>query len=201
MIFFKQLRKIFNKPLLKFKGKNNCLVKGENVSFLRTTIKVWGNNNKIIFEDGISIKNARILVGFSDSPVQNCLIKIGKNSGLNSLFLQIGENNSSIIIGKNCMCSYNVEINCTDTHSIFDENNNLINIGRSITVGDNVWLCKDVRLMKNTNIPDGCIVAQGSIVTKKFEKENCVIAGNPAKIVKEGIHWATTRPNDFLKLN
>ena len=85
-------------------------------------------------------------------------------------------------------------------HSIFDENGNLINVGQSITIGNHVWICKDVKIMKNTNIPDGCIVAQGSIVTKKFEKENCILAGNPARVVKENIHWDSIRPNDYLKL-
>ena len=81
----------------------------------------------------------------------------------------------------------------------FNEDNKLLNIGQSITIGDKVWICKDVKFMKNANIPNGCVVAQGSIVTKRFEKENCVIAGNPAKITKENIQWDRIRPNNFLK--
>lgn len=71
--------------------------------------------------------------------------------------------------------------------------------GENIIVGNNVLVCKNVTFMKNTKVPNGCIVAQGSIVTKKFDKENSVIAGNPAKIVKENIYWDRTRPNKHLK--
>ena len=117
------------------------------------------------------------------------------------MYLQIGEDNNVVDIGDDCRCSYNIELNCTDHHSIFDDEGNLLNIGKNITVGNHVWICKDVRIMKNTNIPDGCIVAQGSIVTKKFEKGNCVIAGNPAKVAKENIYWDRIRPNNFLKRN
>lgn len=198
MNIFKWIRKNFIKPKISFKGKNNKLIKGKNVSFLRTTIKIWGNNNKIILDDDVHIKNAKIILGFPCSPVENCVIKIGKKTGFNSLFLQIGEDNSTVIVGENCMCSYGIELNCTDTHSIFDNEGNLLNIGKNIIVGDNVWICKDVRIMKNTKIPNGCIVAQGSIVTKKFETENCIIAGNPARIVKENISWSHIRPNKCL---
>ena len=82
---------------------------------------------------------------------------------------------------------------------IFDEQGNLINKGESIIVGNNVWVCKNVIFMKNTKVPNGCIVAQGSIVTRKFDKENCVAAGNPAKLVKENISWNKIRPNVLSK--
>ena len=46
-----------------------------------------------------------------------------------------------------------------------------------------------VKIGKNTKISDDSIIGWGSIVTKKFEEPNVVLAGNPAKIVKRGINW------------
>ncbi len=37
-------------------------------------------------------------------------------------------------------------------------------------------------------IADNCIVGAGSLVTKKFEEPNVVIAGHPAKVIKTGIN-------------
>ena len=52
--------------------------------------------------------------------------------------------------------------------------------------------------MKNTTIPNGCVVATRSIVTRNFEKENCIIAGSPAKVVKENISWDRQRPQNYI---
>lgn len=189
------INKIIYKQKIKFHGKNNEFICPDSGNLKNIKINVWGDNNKIIIGDNAYINNAKILIGFSDCEANNCVVKIGNNTGANSLNVQIGEDDSAVIIGENCAISYDVELNCTDTHSILDNEGKLLNIGKNIVVGDNVWLCKEVRIMKNTNIPNGCIVAQGSIVTKKFEKENCVIADNPSKIVKENIKWDAIRPN------
>jgi serine acetyltransferase len=38
-------------------------------------------------------------------------------------------------------------------------------------------------------VPCGCVIGIGAIVTRKFDKENCAIAGVPAKIIKENVFW------------
>lgn len=198
-LFKKFINKIIYGQKVNRHGINNKFICPASVCMKKVRVDFWGNNNIIILEDNVYLNNTKIIIGFPNCRVENCVVKIGKNTSFNSLYVQIGEDNSSVIIGEDCRCSYNVELTCTDHHSIFNENGELINIGKNITIGNHVWICKDVRIMKNTNIPNDCIVAQGSIVTKKFEKENCVIAGNPAKVVKENIHWDGIRPNNFMK--
>lgn len=39
----------------------------------------------------------------------------------------------------------------------------------------------------------------GSIISKKFVKPNTVLAGIPAKVVKENISWLEDRPNEYIK--
>ena len=46
-----------------------------------------------------------------------------------------------------------------------------------------------VIFLKGTSIGDNCVVGASSIVTKKIEKSNVAVAGNPAIIVKENIDW------------
>jgi len=196
------LKTIFSKIFKissKIKGKNNVIQYENKTYFRKVKIKIFGNNNTVKIKNGAYLHNVKMQIGFKDAPINNCSIIIGKNSSINGCSMFLGESKSKILIGNDCMFSFNIEINCTDTHSIFDENGKLINQGESIVIGDKVWICKNVTFMKNTNIPNGCIVAQGSIVTRKFDKENCVIAGNPAKVVKENIHWSRIRPNNFLE--
>ena len=194
----KFINKIFYVPRIVKKGKNNIVDIHKTSNIRRLTIEIYGNNNKVIFDENTYLHNTKIIIGFKNCPVENCVVKIGKKTGFNNVLMQLGESNSRVDVGSNCMFSYGVEINCTDHHSIFDENNKLINIGKSVTIGSHVWVCKKVTIMKNTNVPDGCILAEGSIITKHFDKENCVIAGNPAKVVKENIHWDKIRPQNFI---
>jgi len=53
-----------------------------------------------------------------------------------------------------------------------------------VVIGDNVWIGANVMIMKGVHIGAGSIIAGGSIVTKDVPPD-CIVAGNPAKIVKE----------------
>lgn len=60
---------------------------------------------------------------------------------------------------------------------------------RDIIVGKNCYIGSAVRFSTGVTIADNCIVGIGSIVTKKFTNEYVLIAGNPAKIVRENFDW------------
>lgn len=61
-----------------------------------------------------------------------------------------------------------------------------------ITIGDHVWICAGAIILPNVTIPDHVIVAAGSIVVKEITESWCVIAGNPARIVKRIEHGNET---------
>jgi acetyltransferase-like isoleucine patch superfamily enzyme len=58
-----------------------------------------------------------------------------------------------------------------------------------IVIGDHVWIGTNVTVLKGSRIPNGCVVASGSVVASAFDRENALIAGNPARIVKENVTW------------
>ena len=71
----------------------------------------------------------------------------------------------------------------------------LLNQVKELVIGDHVWVCANVLILKNTIIPDGCIVARNSVVTgKHFNESNCLIAGNPAVVKKNNIFWKEQDP-------
>lgn len=103
---------------------------------------------------------------------------------------------SSVSIGHDCLFSDNIELWASDTHAIYDNNGDVLNLGKSIKIGNHVWIGRYVKILKNTEIQDNSVVGMGSIVTKKFTETNCVITGNPAKIVKRNINWDVRRPDE-----
>jgi len=55
-----------------------------------------------------------------------------------------------------------------------------------VIIGMNCWIGSNVRICKGVTIGDNSIVAACSVVTKDVPP-NCIVAGNPAKIVKYNI--------------
>lgn len=103
------------------------------------------------------------------------------------------EQNSKIKIGKNCMFSTDICLMSSDVHTIRDkESKNVINFADQIIIGDNVWLGKYAKVVKNSSIPANSVVGINSLVNKSFEIPNVILAGIPAKVVKENIEWERT---------
>lgn len=56
---------------------------------------------------------------------------------------------------------------------------------KPIIIGDYSYIGSEIRIAPGGEIPPKCIVGIGSVITKKFENEYYLIAGVPAKAVKE----------------
>jgi acetyltransferase-like isoleucine patch superfamily enzyme len=56
---------------------------------------------------------------------------------------------------------------------------------KPITIGDYSYIGSEIRIAPGGEIPAKCIVGIGSVITKKFEDEYFLIAGVPAKAIKE----------------
>ena len=53
-----------------------------------------------------------------------------------------------------------------------------------VIIGENVWVGEKATILSGVTIGDGVIVAANSVVTKDVPAY-CVVAGNPAKVIKE----------------
>lgn len=97
----------------------------------------------------------------------------------------IASKNAEIIIGNNCLISYDVHIR-TSMHQ-YSDRNTLINqqgdIEKSIIIGDDVWIGYGAQILAGVKISNGCVIGAGAIVTKDTEPYG-VYVGVPARLVK-----------------
>lgn len=90
---------------------------------------------------------------------------------------------STVHFGDNCMLGPNVSI-YTATHPIDPtERNSGIEYAKPIVIGNNVWIGGSAVINPGVTIGDNVVVASGAVVVKDVP-ENCVVGGNPAKIIK-----------------
>ena len=189
-------------PNIKIK-KPLILGKGNIIPFVPkgVQIEIYGDNNKVEIDPSVKRWNGRIVIGNpgTNTPTHNCLVRIGKNSDSNGVWIDLLEDNSAVIIGNNCMLSWNIHIFASDSHTIYDaKTKKLLNWGKEIIIGDNVWVAMDCTVLKNSFIAKNCVVGASAVVAGKFTEENCVIAGNPAKVVKRGVAWDRRMPKEYI---
>lgn len=180
-------------------GKNNVINISEKINKQsKIIISIVGDNNHVEFGEAF-VRNLILTMGaLDDRQINNASFYFGDSYAWH-MDITMMENNTKIKIGDGCMISNNIELRCTDDHTVLDLEGNVLNKASDITIGNHVWLCKDVLILKNTTIPDDCIVGAKSVVAKRFTEPNCAICGNPAKVVKTGITWDGARPDLYEK--
>jgi len=171
---------------------------------------ISGSNNKVIIEDFCQLKNSAIYISGSNNIVrigpwstlinaEVCIEDDGNEVILGEHTRILGKTHlaaiegTKIIIGKDSMFSSDVHFRTGDSHSILDMSGKRINGSADIMIGEHVWVGTKVTCLKGAEVPNHSIIGACALVTGKFYTPNCVLAGVPAKIVKENVDWSIQR--------
>ncbi|QYF84818.1 acyltransferase [Brevibacterium sp. PAMC21349] len=165
-------------------GKN-LLLKGVPVIFNKSGAKLTiGDNvtiNSSFLSNLVGLYQRTIIV----TRTPEAEINIGNNVGVSGATIYARK---SIIIGENTNIGGNAKILDNDFHPLEIEARNADikeKIGTiPIVIGKNCFIGCNALILKGTILGDGCVVGAGAVVSGKFE-ENCVIAGNPARVIKK----------------
>lgn len=199
------------------KGKNNTVTLGKSIFMHNTKIKLYGDAT-LILEDGVymegctlMIKDSHVRIGRNTEMMKVGIyaydkshFDMGANSTITGEYdLQAGAE----ITAKKLWCTWpplvaakggkitmgdcglaDTVIYNTDYHPIYDFNGKHINPNKDVVIEDNVWVGRKTTVLKGVTLGNGCILGFGCIVSKDVPP-HCIVAGQPAKVVKENIVW------------
>ncbi|SEN29401.1 transferase hexapeptide (six repeat-containing protein) [Terribacillus saccharophilus] len=87
-----------------------------------------------------------------------------------------------ITLGEGTYIAPNVGL-ITQNHDIHDLDSHVK--AKNINIGSGCWVGMNSMILPGIILGDNTVVGAGSIVTKSFPEGNCVIAGNPARILRK----------------
>ncbi len=59
-----------------------------------------------------------------------------------------------------------------------------------VTIGQRVWVAGGAFIGKGVTIPEGCVVGAHAVVTRPFNEPDCVLAGQPARVIRRDVAWS-----------
>ena len=159
-------------------------------------IKVFGKN--------VSIDDYPTLIGAPDANIEFTSWNIGDYDGQ----IIIGKYSlitpgvrimaaDKIQIGDACMIAHGAYISDADWHGIYDRAQP-VGITKPVILKDNVWIGDSAIVCKGVTIGKNSIIGAGAVVTKDVP-DNCIFAGNPAKLVKKLDKRQFNTRKDFFK--
>jgi acetyltransferase-like isoleucine patch superfamily enzyme len=154
-------------------------------SRLQVEVHLKGARNHVRLSDSISGSWTMYLYGAAraeiDSESHAGQLKIHVNHGC------------ECFIGKDCLISDNVLLQCGDGHSLIDlsKRRQLNRRPSSIRIGNHCWLGRDsavVTSSRKISIGSGSILGLGAVLTRSIPATSLAV-GIPARVIRERISW------------
>lgn len=187
-------KKVEKNSLISIRNKKNVIIQLDKNAQIdikgrfdlgERQMKKSRQQTRVLVEENAKISvNGRFAV-FEGSYIRvirgGCLIL---NSGFINENVQI-TCGGTIEIGSGCVIGRDVVIRSFDGHTVEQYG---YQISEPIKIGEHVWIGQGATVLKGVTIGDGAIIAANATVTKDVPA-NCIVAGCPAKVVKENVNW------------
>jgi len=132
----------------------------------------------------------------------NTVLEIHGNAVFNSEFFTM--NGGSVIIcakhikfGEDVMLGRNIIIYDSDYHQVLNDEGNMKNSSKEVTINDHVWLTNQIMVMKGVTIGIGTIVSPYTVIRKDLPEYSLVVSSNSSKVISDNIHWSRDRVTDI----
>ncbi len=173
---------------IKAEGKDGVLKVGTNTIHYDETLpdNVWlyfmGFDSVVKIGKNLSIDHLSLIIG------SNGKLEIGDNVRILNLTVDVA--GAKMTIGDDCLFAYDIEMRTHDSHPIFDKTSGKrLNHPKDVMIGNHVWVSAGARLFAGAKIGNGSIVGANALTSSEFG-EHLIIAGSPAKVIRENIVWS-----------
>lgn len=170
-------------------GNDNKVIIGHGVVLNNTKIRISGINNTLLIKDRVIFHNGKLITLENEGNT----LEIGEDTDFQGCSFIVREYGTKVIVGNNCMFSANIFVRNGDSHTIYNAKNEKINPAKDVIIGDRVWIGHSVTILKGSIIENDSIVGANSVVSGKHIPSGSVAVGNPAKVIKQDIHWGRER--------
>lgn len=147
---------------------NTVINKIPSRTFRKVWLKIFGAKIKrksVIYRNTEILKINGLKIGERSQVGWHCLLDARGG-------LEIGNN---VVIASYCKI-------ISGTHDI--NSSSFVGMVKKTIIKDYVWICTSAIILPGVKIGKGAVIAAGSVVTKDVP-DYCVVAGNPAKIIKK----------------
>lgn len=118
------------------------------------------------------------------APTGTMTVEKGFSSTAEGTFVCVNK----VFLGKGTAIAWSAMIMDTDWHSTKNtQTGELSQSAGEIHIGRNCWIGTRSMVLKNSHIPDGCILAANSTANKHYHNNNTLLAGTPAIEKKQNI--------------
>jgi acetyltransferase-like isoleucine patch superfamily enzyme len=178
------LNRVFTKVYYEPLFRRTCARIGAGVQLYEDMPKIIGSL-RIELADRVTLAGKQTWIGAGDSTDK--LLSIGSDSYVGyAVVMSVG---TSVRIGAHVLIADRVLLSGYDGHPLDPlararhERPSLDGTGE-IVISDYAWIGANSIVLKGVTIGRGAVVAAGAVVTRDVP-ELCVVAGNPAKVVKQ----------------
>ena len=190
---------ILSNIILPFKIYQNSAIK------IRKTASVYLKSRVVLGSDATLPTISQITINLYFG--YNSTTKIGESVSIGPGVSIVVKDNAKLSIGDKCFFTSNMYIEVLNKLqigndvgiawgvSIIDKNQHspIYNgqkefINSNVKIGNHVWIGCNATILPGTVIGNNSIVAANSVVKGEF-RDNCLIGGNPAKIIREDVSF------------
>ena len=143
----------------------------------RTTVLSVGEEATLSLQGAILGRGSVVHIG------PGSRLAIGEKSYFNDGSTIAAGSTAGVSIGRDCSISFGVTIIDDDGHGFGPPP-----YSSPIVIEDRVWIGCNATVLKGVTIGKGSVVAAGAVVTKSCPPRS-LLAGVPAKVIREGVEW------------